>query len=166
MRGPGRGPAPIRTEAARCERKNARPREKFPGPPVVDLLTLAAGASAAILAAGLAAVVAATRAAACGLELASLYQVSLAECHCTENENERKKCDGTLHLNLLLTLEMLFTNLASGFIQPRSGIDCLNVRRSLNPKNLEEDVAGRTRIYFSIHRQTGNNPARAKLWSS
>ena len=71
------------------------------------LLALAAGACATVLATGLPAVAATARAAACSLQLAGL-----AECHCTEHENERKKRDCTLHENLLLTLEMHFTNFA------------------------------------------------------
>jgi hypothetical protein len=100
----------MRKQAGSSRIKAAGPKKNFSGPPVVGLLALAAGARAAILAAGLPAVIAAARAAACSLQLAGL-----AECHCTENKNERQKRDCTLHINLLLTLRMRSTNFAPGF---------------------------------------------------
>lgn len=67
--------------------------------PFVGSLAQAAGTRAAALAAGLPAVIATARAAACGPERFGL--AGLAQCHCAEDENKREKCDDTLHGNLL-----------------------------------------------------------------
>jgi hypothetical protein len=141
----------MRKQAGSSRIKAAGPKKNFSGPPVVGLLALATCARAAILAAGLPAVIAAARAAACSLQLAGL-----AECHCTENKNERKKRDSTLHLNLLFEVKSPVHRLRIRVsLHPRSGIVCLNVRRSLNPKNPEENITGRACTHSSIRRQIG-----------
>lgn len=96
------GPAPIGEELS-GQKPDVKPAERSRGPegkllraPFAGLLALAASTRAAALAAGLAAAIATAPSATRGLKLAGL-----AQCHCAEDENEREKCDGTLHGNLL-----------------------------------------------------------------